>query len=62
MKNYREKGIALVTALLVLMLVSSIIVSIAWLVMTDQKLGGNNSDHEVAFYGAEAGKIGRAHV
>lgn len=55
MKNYREKGIALVTALLVLMLVSSIIVSIAWLVMTDQKLGGNNSDHEVAFYGAEAG-------
>ncbi|MGH7744611.1 MAG: pilus assembly PilX family protein [Candidatus Dormibacteria bacterium] len=54
-KNYREKGIALVTALLVLMLVSSIIVSIAWLVMTDQKLGGNNSDHEVAFYGAEAG-------
>jgi hypothetical protein len=53
--NRPEKGIALVTALLVLLLVSSIIVGLTWLVMTDQKLGGNTADREKAFYGAEAG-------
>ena len=55
MSNRPEKGIALVTALLVLLLVSSIVVGLTWLVMTDQKLGGNNADREKAFYGAEAG-------
>jgi hypothetical protein len=54
-RNRREKGMALATALLVLMLVSSMIVGLSWLVMTDQKLGGNNSDRQRAFYGAEAG-------
>jgi len=34
---------------------STMIVGIAWLVMGDQKLGGNNSDRQLAFYGAEAG-------
>jgi hypothetical protein len=46
---------ALVTALLVLLLISSMIVGMSWLVMTDQKLGGNNADRQNAFYGAEAG-------
>ena len=55
MRNRREKGMALATALLVLMLVSSMIVGLSWLVMTDQKLGGNNGDRQRAFYGAEAG-------
>jgi hypothetical protein len=51
----REQGMALITALLVLMLVSSMIVGLAWMVMTDQKLAGNNSDRQKAFYAAEAG-------
>ena len=55
MKKHREQGMALITALLVLMLVSSMIVGLAWMVMSDQKLGGNNSDRQKAFYAAEAG-------
>jgi hypothetical protein len=54
-KKHREQGMALITALLVLMLVSSMIVGLAWMVMSDQKLGGNNSDRQKAFYAAEAG-------
>jgi hypothetical protein len=54
-RNRREQGMALVTALLVLLLISSMIVGMSWLVLTDQKLGGNNSDRQTAFYGAEAG-------
>src|ERR1700722_9256425 len=50
-----EKGIALITTLLLLVLMSTMIVGIAWLVMGDQKLGGNNGDRQLAFYGAEAG-------
>jgi hypothetical protein len=46
---------ALITALLVLLLISSMIVGMSFLVLTDQKLGGNNADRQRAFYGAEAG-------
>lgn len=55
MTKRREQGMALVTALLVLLLVSSMIVALAWMVMSDQKLGINNSDRQRAFYAAEAG-------
>jgi hypothetical protein len=51
----RQKGVALITALLVLILVSAIVVGMCWMVMTDQRLGGNNESREIAFYGAEAG-------
>jgi hypothetical protein len=52
---HREKGIALITSLLVLFLVSAMIIGMTWMVMSDQRLGGNNKDRETAFYGAEAG-------
>jgi hypothetical protein len=51
----REKGVALITSLLVLILISAIIVGMSWMVMTDKRLGGNNESRELAFYGAEAG-------
>jgi type IV pilus assembly PilX-like protein len=51
----RQKGVALITALLVMILVSAIVVGMCWMVMTDQRLGGNNKSREIAFYGAEAG-------
>jgi len=54
-KKHREQGMALITALLVLLLISSMIVGLSWMVMTDQKLGGNNSDRQRSFYAAEAG-------
>jgi hypothetical protein len=50
-----QKGVALITALLVLFLVSTLVVGLSWMVMTDQRLGGNYSSRESAFYGAEAG-------
>ncbi len=55
MKMKRETGMALITALLVLMLISSIIVGFTWLVMTDQAMGGFTNRREMSFYGAEAG-------
>ena len=55
MRNRREQGMAMVTALLVLLLISAMIVGMSWLVLTDKKLGGNNADRQTAFYGAEAG-------
>jgi hypothetical protein len=51
----REKGVALITALMILVLVSAIVVGMSWMVMSDQRLGGNNRSRELAFYGAEAG-------
>lgn len=55
MRSRREDGIALITVMLVLILVSAMIVGMTWMVMSDQRLGGNNKDRENAFYGAEAG-------
>ena len=55
MKHKGDKGIALVTTLLILLLMSTMIVGLTWLVMGDQKLGGNNADRQMAFYGAESG-------
>ena len=51
----REKGVALITVILVMTLMCAMMVGLAWLVMSDQKLGGNTSDRQLAFYGAEAG-------
>src|ERR1700690_81955 len=34
---------------------STMIVGLSWLVMGDQKLSGNSSDRQLAFYGAESG-------
>lgn len=55
MKSKREDGVALITALLVLFLASALVVGMSWMVMSDQRLGGNNRDRESAFYAAEAG-------
>ncbi len=55
MRAKQENGIALITALLILFLISAIMVGMSWMVMSDQRLDGNNKDRELAFYGAEAG-------
>ncbi|MGA8554201.1 MAG: pilus assembly PilX N-terminal domain-containing protein, partial [Candidatus Acidiferrales bacterium] len=55
MRTETEKGVALITSLLVMVMISAIIVGMCWMVMTDQRLGGNNKSRESAFYGAEAG-------
>ena len=55
MRTQRQNGVALITALFVLILVTALAVGMCWMVMTDQRLGGNNQFRETAFYGAEAG-------
>ncbi|MGA8103028.1 MAG: PilX N-terminal domain-containing pilus assembly protein [Candidatus Acidiferrales bacterium] len=55
MRIESQKGVALITALLVLFLVSTLMIGLSWMVMSDQRLGGNYSARESAFYGAEAG-------
>jgi PilX N-terminal len=54
-RNPGDWGIALMTTMIVLLLLSAMTVGVSWLVLDDQKLGGNNSDRQRAFYGAEAG-------
>jgi hypothetical protein len=54
-RTKREAGVALITALLILFLVSAIIVGMSFMVVSDLKLSGNNQQRELAFYGAEAG-------
>lgn len=55
MRTERESGIALITVLLILFMVSALVVGMSWMVMSDQRLGGNNKNRETAFYAAEAG-------
>ncbi|MFZ0785293.1 MAG: pilus assembly PilX N-terminal domain-containing protein, partial [Candidatus Acidiferrales bacterium] len=55
MRTNRENGIALLTVILVMLLISAMVVGMSWMVMTDARLGGNNQGRETAFYGAEAG-------
>jgi hypothetical protein len=54
-KKTQESGIALITAMIVLLLAAALAAGFSWLVMTDQKLGGVNGNQQYAFYGAEAG-------
>ena len=51
----REAGIALITTLLLLFLMSSMLVGFAILLMSNQQLAGSDNDDVQAFYGAEAG-------
>src|SRR5437879_11872609 len=55
MRDRGDHGIALLTTMIILLLLSAMVVGVSWLVLDDQKLGGNNSDRQRAFYGAEAG-------
>jgi hypothetical protein len=49
-----SKGFALITALLLLMLLSGIAAGLVYVVNTESRLGGSDLESTVAFYGAEA--------
>jgi len=51
----QESGVALLTTLLLLFLMSSMLVGFAILLMSNQQLAGSDNDDVQAFYGAEAG-------
>ena len=44
MRTKREHGVALITVLLILFLVSALVVGMSWMVMSDQRLGGKESE------------------
>ena len=51
----RDAGVALLTTLLLLFLMSSLLVGFSILLASNQKLAGSNNDQVHAFYAAEAG-------
>src|ERR1700730_7413033 len=51
----KQAGIALITTLLLLMLMSAMVVGFILLVTEGQRLSGMNNDQSRSFYGAEAG-------
>ncbi|HUL15414.1 MAG TPA: hypothetical protein VLV88_05420 [Terriglobales bacterium] len=55
MKLKHESGIALLTTILILLLMSSLLVGFVMLVNSGQRLSGVNNDYGRAFYAAEAG-------
>lgn len=55
-KRFRqEAGIALITTLLLMFLMSSLLIGFTILLISNQQLAGSNNDDVDAFYGAEAG-------
>ena len=50
-----DAGVALITSLLLLFLMSSLLVGFCMLLITNQQLSGSNNDDVTAFYAAEAG-------
>jgi hypothetical protein len=50
----RDSGIALLTTMLLMLLMSSLLVGFILLITSGQKLSGVNNDYSKAFYGAEA--------
>src|SRR3974390_814590 len=51
----KDAGVALLTTLLLLFLMSSLLVGFSVLLVSDQQLAGSNNDQVHAFYAAEAG-------
>src|SRR5580692_10038457 len=51
----KDAGVALITSLLLLFLMSSLLVGFCILLISNQQLAGSNNDDVTAFYGAEAG-------
>lgn len=54
-RSRRDAGIALVTTLLLMFLMSSLLVGFCILLISNQQLAGSNNSDVTAFYGAEAG-------
>ena len=55
MRFRKDAGIALITTILLLFLMSSLLVGFAVLLISNQQIAGANNDQTVAFYAAEAG-------
>ena len=51
----KDAGVALITSLLLLFLMSSLLVGFCILLISNQQLAGSNNDDVTAFYSAEAG-------
>ena len=54
-REVNQRGIAMIAALLVMLLVSALLVGFTAAVVSDQRFRGIDHDHEQAFYAAQAG-------
>ena len=54
-RSRKQAGIALITTLMLMFLMSSLLVGFTVLLISNQQLTGSNNDDVAAFYGAEAG-------
>jgi len=55
MKQSHSKGFTLIAALLLLLLLSGIAVGLMYMTNTEARVGGNDMENNLAYYGAEAG-------
>jgi Tfp pilus assembly protein PilX len=54
-RNIKEKGFALLAALLILILVSALAIALIYATTSEQRIGQNDLENNLAYYGAEAG-------
>ena len=54
-KNDRGRGFTLIAALLVMVLLSGVAVGLLFLVTNESRIGGNDLEENLAYYGAESG-------
>ncbi|MGA8867127.1 MAG: PilX N-terminal domain-containing pilus assembly protein, partial [Candidatus Sulfotelmatobacter sp.] len=55
MRTRDSRGFTLIAALLLTILLSGVAVGLMYLVTNEQRMGGNDLEGNLAFYGAEAG-------
>src|SRR5882724_5300825 len=53
--NNNSRGFTLIAALLILVLLSGVAAGLLFMVTSESKMGGNDLEANVAFYGAESG-------
>ena len=54
-RNQAQRGVALISVLLLLVLISALVVAVLYKVNTEQRLQKTDSQNNQAYYGAEAG-------
>ena len=54
-RNSDQRGIALIAALMVMLLMSALLIGFTTLVMSDQRFRGIDKDRNRAYYGAQSG-------
>src|SRR5436189_5300371 len=54
-RSHNERGVALIAAMLIMMLMAALMIGFTTVVMSDQRYRGLENDRTKAFYGAQSG-------